>query len=154
LLQVVELVYTIGLAMTLGTIFTFIAVNASLGQTQDVVLVHHMRSFTATISRMVTVPGAILLLLCSIVTQLFVDQKASPWGLLKIGLCLSILLNSIFLIAPMLRRTRELAQEGMTSGTLPPEYAAVKAREDRYGAANLLLLTALVAVLTFTPLSS
>ena len=139
----------VGLVLALGSIATFIVLNAAVGSSADVALIHHQRVFVSAISRMLTVPGTAVLA-CAGVLRVAAESRplANPWPVALLVLEVLVVMNTLFFIAPLVRDVTALARSGAEQGRMLPAYPSRKAREDRHGAANFLMLVAVLLLLT------
>jgi len=133
-----------GLALSMGSVLTFVVMNSIVGSSSDAQLIDHQRRFVAGISRTLTIPGVWMLIGADVLAALSGKDglSARRWLIAKVGLDALILANIVVFIAPLEKRVTEIAEVSAASGQLPESYGPLKTLEDRYGAANLLMLVA------------
>lgn len=150
--SLIQAAYALGFAMSLGTILSLIVMSATVGSDADATLVFHQRHFASRISRLVTVPGMFVLLAVSIAALASIGTM-DGWRLAAVACASALVINTLFGVVPMLRRTTAIAQAAARTGAAAVGYAALKAREDRHGGLNLLLLSGLVVIVSLTPIN-
>ena len=148
-----SLIFIVGLVLSLGSIATFIVMNMAVGSSSEPTLIHHQRFFAAASSRALTVPGVCLLFAAAILSSGFPGRTLfqDVWCLTQLVLTALIVINTIFFIRPMVTELSLLAEQSAAQGQMLESYARRKKLEDRFGAANLLMIVTTLLLAVFRP---
>lgn len=73
------------------------------------------------------------------------------WMRLKLGLALLVVLNGVAMLSPLGAEIAALAADAAASGAAPPALSGLEARESLLGAANVLMVLAIVALAVGRP---
>lgn len=100
-----------------------------------------------------TLPGLGLALATGIVLMLRrgMTPNRLRWMAVKLALVAVITANAALVLAPAGRDMAAAAREGLAVGGLPARFAALEAREGAFGAANLLMTLAVIALAVVKP---
>ena len=150
MIEIEAFLFMVGMVLAFGSIAMFIVMNVAVGPSSCTTLIHHQRLFVDAGSRALTIPGVCMLLTAAILSSGFSGRHwfANGWSLAQLGLAVLIFLNTIVFIRPLVVEVSKLAEQSAARGKLLESYARRKKLEDRFGAANLLMLvtTLLLAV--------
>lgn len=148
-----SLLFLVGMALSLGSIATFISMNVVVGSSLDLTLVHHQRLFIAAISRALTVPGVCMLFASAILSTGFSEHQpfADGWNFAQLVLAALILINTIVFIRPLVAQVTQLARRSAAQGQSLESYVKRKKLEDRFGAVNFLLIVTTLLLVAFKP---
>ena len=151
--EIDALLFMVGIVLSLGSIATFIVRNLTVGSSRDAMLIHHQRLFAAASSRALTVPGVCMLLAADILSSGFSGRQSlhDGWGLTQLVLATLIFINTIFFIRPLIAKISLLTEQSAAQGRMLESYARHKKLEDRFGAANLLMIVILLLLAVFRP---
>jgi hypothetical protein len=151
--KLVKVIHFIGIAMFLGSILGYIVMGIVMGSETDVLKVHLHRQFIQRITWSLTVPGMWLVVLTGVVMTI-----RGKYGFFKIRwlgikqvLAIIILANGTFVLAPYVDQLVMLSAQGLSQGTLPEEFPPLKAKEDMFGAVNVLLILVSILLAVFKP---
>lgn len=138
----IKALHLIGLVMFLGSLLAGGAVILLASDVQEVALVAHQRRLIQLMTWAVAIPGMWLTGASGLLLSLL--RGSSPfvprWLLLKQVLFLAILLNSTFLLAPLVDQLATVTAESLLTGTLPATYTSLQGREILLGITNVALL--------------
>jgi len=151
--KVDSLLFMVGMVLSLGSIATFIVMNAAVGSSSDATLIKNQRLFVSGIARALTIPGVCVLLAATVLSmnvwghQSFADGS----GLAQLVLAALIFINTMVFVRPLVAEVSQLADQGAVQGRPLESYARRKALEDRLGAANFLMIMATLLLAAFRP---
>ncbi len=145
--------FLLGMALSLGSIATFIVMNRAVGSNSNIVLIHHQRIFAAASSRALTIPGVCMLLAAAILSPGFSGRHpfADAWSLVRLTVAGLIFINTVVFIRPLVAEVSKLAEQSTAEGRLVEGYKRRKTLEDRFGAANLLMIVTMLLLAVFRP---
>jgi len=148
-----KLLHAIGLVLVLGSILTFVVMNMVVGSSTDAMLIYHQRLFVSAISRMLTIPGVWILVGAGSLRTVLGKYRLSDnrWLVAKLVLCTMILINTMFVVYPLVNHVTAIAKLSAVQGQLLDAYAPLKRLEDRYGMANFLMLVTAFLVAVYKP---
>ncbi len=145
--------HLIGLVMFLGSILSFIAMNAFVGASINAELISHQRQFVSAITWTLTIPGMWILVITGCLTALVGKYRLGEnrWLIVKLVLAALILINGTFFISPLVNQVTGIAGQGAIQGQLLPTYMPLKAKEDMFGIANFLMILIAFVFAIFRP---
>ena len=145
--------HLIGLVMFMGSILSFIAMNAFVGASTDAVLISQQRQFVSTITWALTIPGMWILVITGCLTALSGKYSLTEhrWLIGKLALAVLILINATFFISPLVGLVTAIAGQSAIQGQLLPTYMQLKVKEDMYGIANFLMIVAAILLAIYKP---
>lgn len=148
-----KLLHLIGLTMFFGGILPSIVMNAVVGASTDALLVYHQRMFVSAFTWALTIPGMWMLVVAGSLTALGGRYRIVeiPWLTAKLALAALILINGTFILAPLVGQVTGIAEQGAARGQLLPAYMPLKAKENMYGTANLLMLSIAFLLAAYKP---
>ncbi len=144
--RTLKFAHYLGLTLFLGSIFTFLVVSTLTkgGSLTDLLFA---RRVISTGTFVLTLPGMWLIAISGTVLMLreygFNEYR---WLNIKNVAIILIILNSYFFIVPAMTEALELAQASVLAGTLNPDYGSAYMKESVFGAVNVLLVLASMAV--------
>ncbi len=134
-----KILLTIGFALCLGSIASFIAMNVINGEMPGIQFSYWQRTFVNPIMNFVTIPGMWLFLFSNILLFFTGKDKNSRTGLILLILSVLIFINGQFVIVPIAGIVNDLAIQQNSSSIILQEYASKKSAEDFAGGINMLL---------------
>ena len=148
-----SLVFMVGMVLSLGSVATFIVMNAAVGSGSDATLVKHQRLFVSAIARALTIPGVCVLLAATVLSTSFWGHRPfdDGWGLVQLVLAALTFINTMVFVRPLVAEVSDLADQGAAQGRLLQSYATRKTLEDRFGAVNFLMIVATLLLAAFRP---
>lgn len=148
-----SLLFMVGMALSIGSIATFIVMNVVVGSSLDLTLIHHQRLFVAAISRALTIPGVCMLFASAILSTGFSEHQpfADEWSLAQLILAALILINTIVFVRPLVAQVTQLARQSAEQELSLESYVKRKKSEDRFGSVNFLLIVTTLLLVAFKP---
>ncbi|HBZ68079.1 MAG TPA: hypothetical protein DEO70_14695 [Bacteroidales bacterium] len=139
-LRIARLISITGLILSLGSIFTFIVMNAVMGEVPSIESVYWQRLFVSRITEVLILPGVGLLVVGAIILSL--KQYGffrNTWISVLQILVVLIVINSVN-ITLLAGRVTEIAVRQWQTSVFIPEYMNLKSAEDIFGAVNVVMM--------------
>ena len=150
--KALKTLHLLGLAVFLGSIPGHILLGQMAAGAGDLDKAALLLAAKHTSTLALTLPGLAL----SVVTGALPlarrrELLRSGWMRAKLGLVTLLVANGVLLLSPVGAEMAHLGEAAAASGALPPQLASLAAREGMLGAANLLMILAIVSLAVARP---
>lgn len=143
--RTLKLTHFIGLALFLGSIFTYIAISSLIeGASMEGVVFG--RNVIQQGTQWLTLPGLWMLVLSGVYNGYVRFGAASRFFRIKLLLGALIVANAHLIVVPAVKAASEIARQSLSIGHLLPEYQAAYLRESFFGGVNVMLALAAAGV--------
>ncbi len=131
-------VHYLGVALFLGSIFSFI-VASSVTATSDLAALAAARRVISAGTMFLTLPGLALLVVSGAVLSATSNGLKSRWVQVMALAAAVIVVNAVFVVVPAGRTATALAQSAVSTGDLATGFGAAYMTESVAGGANIVL---------------
>lgn len=150
--KLVKTVHLIAMAVFVGSIPGHIVLGALGDPAEDLAAFAAYHAAKHALTLALTVSGLALVIVSGLVLAgLQRGLLKRRWLQVKIVLVALITLNAAVFLVPLSGAMAALARDAVTQGTLAPAFAGLAAREAVSGAANLVMIVAVIALAVFRP---
>ena len=148
-----KIVHLLGLAMFVGSIFGHILLGSLSDPGADLAGFAVLMKAKYMNVLLLTMSGLILMLLTGIALmwRRGITPKRARWMAAKLVLVALIILNGTFVLTPLSRDMATLAQDAVTTGTVPVAFYDLQRKEDVFGTANLVIILAVMGLAAAKP---
>lgn len=136
---IIEMFLAIGFALCLGSIASFIAMNAISGKIPNIEISYWQRTFVNPIMKYVTIPGIWIFLFSNFLIFITRNDKKNKANISLLILSVLIFINGQFVIVPIAEIVNNLAIQQFNSKIVLEGYLSKKTIEDICGGINLIL---------------
>lgn len=153
MVQVFKILFFVGFALFLGTIFNHVLVNNTFGAGSNFHQIRFVRQSMLQSVSFFIVPGMILMLLTGtiIIARQRLTPIQQPWLLLSVGFSAIICLNTLLILFPLNVKLARLAGQLGTGPSVLTQFHSVTLQETFFGALNLAFIFTVLGLSVFRP---